>query len=265
MSPNLDLLWDPLFRVPFFTGLILAALLPVLGMYLRLRDEWLASLAFAQMASAGTLLAMVLEWPLLGGGLVAAVVAALLKGVLARAGSTAYALMMLLGWSAGILLVANHPMAEQAGHALFDGQLYFTDLEHLLAAAGAALLILPSLAVLSRSLLLSRFFPEFYRARGQNERPRLILFDVLAALAVALATVSLGVMAAFTLVFVPPLVAARCASSWRQGLWVAILAGILGHTVAFGVSLVWDQPYGPICAMVMLSLAMPFGMFANRI
>ena len=50
---NLDLLVDPLFRVPFLTGLLLAGLLPLIGMYLRLRGEWLAALAFAQMASAG--------------------------------------------------------------------------------------------------------------------------------------------------------------------------------------------------------------------
>ena len=38
---NLDLLVDPLFRVPFLTGLLLAGLLPLIGMYLRLRGEWL--------------------------------------------------------------------------------------------------------------------------------------------------------------------------------------------------------------------------------
>ena len=134
---SFDLLFDPLFRVPFFTGLLLAGLLPLVGMYLRLRDEWLAALAFAQMASAGALLAMVADWPMIAGGLLAAVVAALVKGVAARAGAGAYALMMLLAWGAGVLLVANHPLAEQAGHALFDGQLYFTGEGHLVAAAMA--------------------------------------------------------------------------------------------------------------------------------
>ena len=130
---NFDLLLDPLFRVPFLTGLLLAALLPLIGMYLRLRHEWLAALAFAQMASAGALLAMVAGWPMILGGVLAALVAALAKGLMARAGAGAYALMMLLAWGGGVLLVANHPLAEQAGHALFDGQLYFTGDGHLLA------------------------------------------------------------------------------------------------------------------------------------
>ena len=74
---SLELLFDPLFRVPFATGLLLAALLPLIGMYLRLRNEWLAALAFAQMASAGALVAMVLGAPMLVGGVLAALLAAL--------------------------------------------------------------------------------------------------------------------------------------------------------------------------------------------
>ncbi|WP_298624296.1 metal ABC transporter permease [uncultured Zoogloea sp.] len=261
---SFDLLFDPLFRVPFFTGLLLAGLLPLVGMYLRLRDEWLAALAFAQMASAGALLAMVADWPMIAGGLLAAVVAALVKGVAAQAGAGAYALMMLLAWGAGVLLVANHPLAEQAGHALFDGQLYFTGEGHLVAAALAVAVIVPLLAWLSRPLLLARFFPEFYRARGRNERPRLMLFDLLASLAVALATVSLGVMAAFALVFVPPLLACRFGRGWRSGLVLSAVIGMAGYCVAFAVSLGFDQPFGPVCAVLFVVLVLVMGVKSDR-
>ena len=261
---NLDLLFDPLFRVPFFTGLLLAALLPLMGMYLRLRDEWLAALAFAKMASAGALLAMVAGWPMIVGGLLAAVLAALAKGLMARAGAGAYALMMLLAWGAGVLLVANHPLAEQAGHALFDGQLYFTGESHLATAAVAVATIVPILAWLSRPLLLARFFPDFYRARGRSERPRLLLFDLLASLAVALATVSLGVMAAFALVFVPPMLACRFGRGWRAAMALSAVIGMLGYCVAFAVSLAWDQPFGPVCALLFVVLVLVPGVKFDR-
>ena len=73
---NTDVLFDPLFAEPFATGLTFAILLPLLGCYLRLRDEWLAALAFAQTAAAGSLLAMLFGLPLALGGLAAGGLAA---------------------------------------------------------------------------------------------------------------------------------------------------------------------------------------------
>ena len=60
---NFSALIDPLFRLPFLTGLTFALVLPVLGMYLRLREEWLAALAFAQVAAAGSLASSILGLP----------------------------------------------------------------------------------------------------------------------------------------------------------------------------------------------------------
>ena len=47
---NLELAFDPLFRMPFLVGLIMSAILPLLGNLLRLRDEWLAALGLAYLA-----------------------------------------------------------------------------------------------------------------------------------------------------------------------------------------------------------------------
>ena len=52
-------MWDDIFLIPFLTGLCLALALPILGCFLRLRDEWLAALAYAHVAAAGALLALV--------------------------------------------------------------------------------------------------------------------------------------------------------------------------------------------------------------
>ena len=61
-------MWSDLFLLPFLTGLGLALVLPVLGCFLRLRDEWLAALAYAHVAAAGALLALVSGLaPALGG------------------------------------------------------------------------------------------------------------------------------------------------------------------------------------------------------
>ena len=43
-------------------------------------------------------------------------------------------MLLVTGWGLSVLLVANLPLAERLGHALFDGQLYFVEREHLIAA-----------------------------------------------------------------------------------------------------------------------------------
>jgi zinc transport system permease protein len=250
---NTALLFDPLFHLPFLTGLVFAAILPLLGMYLRLRNEWLAALAFSQVASAGALLGMGVGAPLVAGGLLAALAAALAKGYIERVGDSGYGMLMLLGWGASVLVVANVPVAEQLGHALFDGQLYFTGALQLTLAMAYLFLAAAGLRLLSRRLLLARFFPDFFQARGLSETRYHLAFDCLIAGALALATTCIGVMAAFALVFIPPLVAYRWGSNWRRGLLLAALVGVACYVAAFAAALVLDQPFGPLCAILLVA------------
>ena len=104
-----------LFLIPFLTGLGLAVLLPLLGCYLRLRDEWLAALAYSHVAAAGALLALVGGLPPALGGIAAAGLAGTGKRLFAArlAGGAAYALLLLGGWAVSVLMAANQPMAER--------------------------------------------------------------------------------------------------------------------------------------------------------
>jgi zinc transport system permease protein len=253
-------LWSGLFVAPFLTGLCLALLLPVLGCYLRLRDEWLAALSYAHVAAAGALLALPFGLPpLLGGGL-AAVAVGFGKYALARrlAGGAAYPLLLLAGWGIAILMAANLPLAERLGHALFDGQLYFADGVQLSGIVVWAVLAALLLRQLSRHLLLSHVYPDFFRLRGLRRWPVQTGFDVLAALSLAVATMSLGVMGAFALVFVPPWLAFRRAANWRRGLLLAVLIGLAAYVSAFALALTFDQPFGPVLALLLVFSALIF-------
>lgn len=252
----MDALFDPMFRVPFFTGMCFALALPMLGMYLRLREEWLAALAFAQLAAAGSLAAAILGLPFQLGAVLVAGLGALLKSWLARTGNNAYAAMMIFGWSVAILLLANVPIAEHMGHALFDGQLYFTGGTHLAAALLYVLVGGAALLRLSRPLLLERMLPGFFAASGHSARPYHMAFDLLSAAGLALATSSVGVMAAFGLVFVPSMVAYRLGPNWKGSLLLAAAFGLASYLLAFGVALKFDQPFGPVLVIVLLGIAL---------
>ncbi|MBM3392884.1 MAG: ABC transporter [Betaproteobacteria bacterium] len=251
------LLSGTLFLTPFLTGLAYAVLLPVLGCYLRLRDEWLAALAFTQVAAAGALVAMAIAAPPVLGGLAAAALAALVKHHSMRVGNAIYALLYLGGWGVAVLLVANLPLAERLARALFDGQLYFSGQAHLMAAWIALPLALAWLARLSRTLLVARFLPGHLLATGRLEGRFHFGFDLLIAGALALATMSIGVAAAFTLIFVPAWIVCDSVNGWRRALALSALMGAAGYAAAFLLALVIDQPFGPVLA---LTLALSAGL-----
>ena len=197
-------MWDDIFLIPFLTGLCLAITLPILGCFLRLRDEWLAALAYSHVAAAGALLALLAGvQPVLGGLSMAALAGAGRRLFAQRlSGGASDALLLVGGWAIAVLLAANAPMAERLGHALFDGQLYFASSQELWPVAIGGIVALLALRALSSRLLLARVYPDLFRLRGLRIWPTQVGFDMMAALCLALATMSLGVMGAFALVFV---------------------------------------------------------------
>ena len=243
-----------LFLIPFLTGLAFAILLPILGCYLRLRDEWLAALAYSHLAAAGALLAMLAGLAPVIGGLAMAGLAGACRRLFARrlSGGAGDALLLLGGWSGAVLITANEPMAERLGHALFDGQLYFAGSEQLWLVGVGGLVALFFLRLLSPNLLLARVYPDIFRLRGLSAWPTQMGFDLMAALCLALATMSLGVMGAFALVFIPPWLAFRRAANWRAGLCWALGIGVAGYVAAFALALGLDQPFGPVLAILLV-------------
>ena len=251
-------MWSDLFLLPFLTGLGLALFLPILGCFLRLRDEWLAALAYAHVAAAGALLALVSGLAPALGGMVAAALAGVGKRLFARrlAGGAAFAILLLAGWAVAVLLAANQPLAEQLGHSLFDGQLYFAGTAQLALVVPWVIFCGVVLAILSRHLLLARVYPDYFSARHLRAWPVVFGFDLVAALTLALATMAMGVMGAFALVFVPAWIPFGRARSWRGGLVRAALVGLGGYVAAFLLALALDQPFGPVLALLLIALGL---------
>ena len=250
-----ETLLDPMFRIPFAAGLLVALVLPMLGVLLRLRDEWLAALGLAHLAGASGLVGLAAGIPVVLGASLGALAGALLKSLGRFRGNTIYALMILLGWAATLLVAANTALGSVMGHALVEGQLYFAGAAHLASA-----LVYTVLAI----ILLARMIPVLVRARmfpGLEIHHRRVTwwshlgFDVLVALGMALGTSTLGLMGAFALVFVPPWLAFRWASHWRACLAISGGLGVLAYILAFTVAPLWDQPFGPTLVAVLMVLA----------
>lgn len=252
----LELLFDPMFRLPFLTGLLLAPMAAVVGVYLRLREEWLAALAYAQVAAAGGVIAVVVHAPVMLGALLAAGLVAIAKGVLARPGNDHFVMFVLLGWAVALVAAAFSAHGEMVGKSLMDGQLYFTGSAHLLAAGVLLVAGSVSLVWVTRKLLMDRFFPDHFSANGIPAWRHQVLFDLLVVATVAITTTAFGVMAAFALFFVPAWIAWGLARGWAAVLWLAAGIALVTYMMAFVVAMAVDQPFGPVMVLTLGAAAL---------
>jgi zinc transport system permease protein len=250
-----DLL-DRMFLLPFVNGLLLAVLLPLLGAWIRLREEWLAALGLAQVAAAGVVLGAIFVQPVALVALAASALAAAAKAFLGRAtGNDAYAIMILLGWAVSLIGASFAAHGDELGRALTQGQIYFTGPGHLQGIGVVFVTALVLLPWLSPRLLLGKFFPDHFRANGIANPRHDLVFDVLVALTLALAAMAIGVMAAFALVFVPPWITFRFARGWRRTLAWSVGLGLFAYLAAFALAIRLDQPFGPVLVVALLLLA----------
>ena len=248
-------LFDPLFHVPWATGFFLALLLPLLGSYLRMREEWLAALGLAQMSAAAGLIGFGFGIPIFVAGPLGGAIMALIK-TLSRASNTAYALMILCGWAVTFLVAANTPLGESLGHSLIDGQIYFVQNAQCIATFIVLLISLPCLRWMSAYLLRAKLFPHYEKLNEQNAFRWHMGFDLLVAVSMGIATASVGLVTAFAMVFIPPWVAFSLAQNWRAALLIAIGFNLAAYTIGFAFALLIDQPYGPLQVAIHLLLGL---------
>jgi len=257
-------LLDPLFHLPLVTGLLLALMLPVIGAALMLRDEWLAALGLAHLAAAGAALGLAVGITGVTGGLLAALGGGTVKALLGARGNTAYAFMVLGGWSALLLIAANTAVGNALGHALIEGQLYFAGPVDLTATMVVAMLAAVTLPWLLPRLLRARLFPHHETANRLPAWRWHLGFDLIAAASIAVATATLGLMGAFALVLVPAWCAFRIAPGWRWALFLAALIGTGAYLAGFAIALVLDQPFGPLLVAVLLAVAAAMSLPSRR-
>jgi zinc transport system permease protein len=253
---QLELFWPS-----YLVGAALSVLLAHLGLYLRLRREYWAALAYGQVGAAGALGALAWGFPALSGGLAASLAVAGLKHRLERRlpAASLFPLLFLLGWGMSLLMTARLPAVERLGQALFEGQLYFVGRAYLPAALFALAVSAGYLRRHGRSLLLFHLYPGFFQARGLPAWPAQIGFDLIATAALALAVMCLGVMGAFALVFIPPWLVFTLARTWRVACVIAPVLAFLAYSLAFALALYGDLPFGPTLALTLALAALVFG------
>lgn len=245
------ILFDPLFRVPFITGLLVAVSLSLIGGFLRMRQEWLSALGLSQIAAAGAVAGTALGIPVMGAAAAAALIASLAKDLNPRSGNSHYALMIILGWSAALLIGASVEYGGTSGETFLRGQLYFVHPGHLVASAILLVLFLSLLKWLSPRLLTERFFPDYFKANGLPARLHRCVFSLLVVFSAVLGTVTIGAFPAFAMFFLPSWVGFVIVDGWKRSLAASVLIGCAAYLLSFAIAVLFDQPFGPFLVIVL--------------
>jgi zinc transport system permease protein len=247
---NLDL-----FLIPLATGCLYALMLALLGALLRLQDEWWMALGLPYLAAATGLGGLAAGIPVGLAAPLGALGGAGLRRLWDSRGNSGYAFMILVGWAATELIPASSHLDSGMARALVAGQVLIAGQVELSVAGLVLLANLMALPWLMPRLLRARFLPSQLRA---NQAPVALWhlgFAALAALTLAEATLSLGVIGTFALTVVPPWIGFRLAWSWRWTLILGAAFGLVAWLGAFTLALSLEQPIGPLVAAVLVVLA----------
>ncbi len=220
-------------RTAFLGGTVCAALSAFVGYFVVLRKMAFAGHALGHIGFAGACAGVLLGWGALPGMLALNVVAATGMGILGeRVQKSDLIIGMMLSFALGmgtLFLSLFKGYAGQATIILFGNIWSVSEAQvfDLMVLTGLSLLVL--LAIF-RPLLFSSLEPELAEAKGVPLRLVSVIFYILVAVAVALASQIVGVLLVFTLLIGPPATALR----FCRTVWPGILLSL-----AIGVGVTW--------------------------
>jgi len=248
-----DLVFQPFADFPFMRRALVACFALSLGagpigVFLILRRMSLLGDALSHAILPGAAVGFVFGglslWPMSLGGFGAAVVVALLSGLVARVTrlreDASFAGFYLIALALGVLLISTHGGAVDLMHVLF-GSVLAVDDESLMLVAGIASLTLIVLAVIWRPLVVECFDPGFLKTVGGQGAICHMLFMVLVVVNLVAGFQALGTLMAVGLMMLP----AAAARFWARSIegmaavsiGLAMLSGLAGLLASFHLEL----------------------------
>lgn len=257
MSVLYDLLLQPLLDFAFMRRALVACLAlsisagPI-GVFLVLRRMSLMGDAMSHAilpgAAIGFLLAGLSLWAMSLGGLVAALLVALLAGGMSRLTplkeDAALAGFYLISLALGVLLVSLKGSNVDLLHILFGTLLAVSD-DALLLIAGAASLTVVVLAAIYRTLIAECFDPAFLKAVGGRGGLAHVAFLALVVLNMVAAMQALGTLMAVGLMMLPAASARLWTISIGRMIALAVVLAAAASLCGLLVSYHADLPSGP--------------------
>jgi zinc/manganese transport system permease protein len=232
-------------RHAFLAGTIAAIISGMVGYFVIIRQLSFAAHALGHIGFAGASGALLFGMTPISGQLMLTVLAAFGMGALGeRINKSDMVIGVILSFCLGLGTLFLHIYNGYAGQAsiILFGNLLGVSTADIQLMLWLMLVCVVALMMISRRLLFSSLEPELALAKGISLTMMSILFLMIVAIAVTLASQVVGVILVFTLVIGPPAIAVQLTHHFWTGMTFSILLSVVIVWASIFISYVTDYP-----------------------
>jgi len=229
----------------FWAGTIAAILAGVVGYFVIIRNLTFAAHAMGHIGFAGASGALLIGLSPILGQLIFTLVAALGMGALGeRLSKNDMVIGIVLSFCLGLGSLFLYLYGGYAGQAMIIlfGNLFSVSWHDLQIMIWLTLICLGLMAIFARKLLFTSFEPELAEAKGVSLCCMSVIFMLITAAAVTIASQVVGVILVFTLMIGPPAIALRFTAHFWSGLGLSLLLSMLIVWFSLVLSYLTDWP-----------------------
>jgi zinc/manganese transport system permease protein len=214
----------------FIAGTIASIVSAAIGYFVVLRSQNFAGHALSHIGFAGAAGAGLIGLSPMAGQLILTILAAIGMGSLGeRASKSDVAIGIILSFALGLGVLFLYFYTNYAGQAMV---ILFGDLLGISHNLIKTMLIysvisLLGLIFIARPLLFSSLEPELAEAKGVSPHLISILFFILVAIAITEASQIVGILLVFTLLIGPAATAISCTKTFKAGILLSIIIGVI--------------------------------------
>lgn len=220
-------------RHAFMAGTVAAILAGAVGYFVIIRNLSFAAHALGHIGFAGASGALLFGLSPITGQLILTLIAALGIGTLGdRISKNDMVIGIILSFCLGLGTLFLHFYGGYAGQAMIIlfGNLLGVSNHDLHLMTWLTILSLLAMSIIAKRLLFASFEPELAEARGMSLFWISIMFVIIMAIAVTLASQVVGVILVFTLVIGPAAISVQ----WTRHFWTGMILSIL-----LSIAIVW--------------------------
>lgn len=282
-------LWEalPFLRNALIVGVVVGSLAPWIGSYFVLRRILLLGITIPQVSSAGIAFVLLVQGiglfgssateahlmhglPLIG-AVAFTLVAISILGRLAQRrpelADAAIGFTFALSSALSILLLSQSPMAEASMLNLLKGEIIAMTNGEVIGTGALAIAVFTVLILSRGKFLLISYDREFAITMGMRVAGWDILFYLVAGVGVSLSVMTVGPIATFGYLVLPPMIALRITHTMTQLFVAASVIGAVTSLIALATAFVFDLPTGPtsVALLAIIYLITSFTMVALRL